>query len=194
MPTANGNGLGVRLARGERGALDEIYRSYYARVQAYALRRVVDPADADDIAQEVFLQIHRSMGSYQGRSQLSTWIFGIAHHVICRHYRSQRGARVPLEGADVEARLSYRPPTEERIDAMRAIAHCHAALLRGRTQEHRRIFELFYVGGRPMRVIATGLGQRPGSVKDSLRRSRELLLREVPELRQVLHASSMSTR
>lgn len=189
MRIEEGTGLTERLRNGEASAFAEFYGRYYGRVRAYALRRVADPADAEDIAQEVFLQIHRSIAGYEGRSRLSTWVFGIAHNVTCRHYRSQRGSRVPLEGFDVEMRLSYRPPTEGRIDATRAIERCDAALSRGRTPEHRRIFELFYVGGRPMRAIATGLGRPTESVKDSLRRTRELLLRDVPGLRQTLHAS-----
>jgi len=178
----------ARVADGDERAFGELYDGYYTRVRAYALRRVADPTDAEDIAQEVFLQVLRSVGGYEGRSRLSTWIFGIAHNVTCRYYRKQRGSRVPLEGPDVDARLSYRPPAEGQIDATRAIERCDAALSRGRTAEHRHIFELFYVGGRPMRTIASGLGRPTESVKDSLRRSRELLLRDVPELRQTLQA------
>lgn len=178
-----------RIVNGDAQAFAELHARYRTRVNAFALRRLSNPADAEDITQEVFLQIHRSLGSFQGRSNLSTWIFGIAHNVVCRHYRKQHGARVPLEGAEVAARLSYRPRTEGRIDAGRAIAHCDETLMRARPPEHQRIFELFYGNGKPMRVIAQMCGRPTESVKDSLRRSRDLLLRDVPELRQALQAA-----
>ena len=178
-----------RIVEGDDDAFVELHRRYRARVSAFALRRVGSPADAEDITQEVFLQVHRSLGNFEFRSSLSTWIFGIAHNVVCRHYRKQHGVRVPLEGAEVDARLSYQPRTEGRIDAFRAIEHCDATLARARPPEHKRIFELFYGNGRPMRVIAEMCGRPTESVKDSLRRSRELLLREVPELRPALQAA-----
>ena len=175
-----------RIVDGDPDAFTDLYQRYHTRVHAFALRRVSNPTDAEDITQEVFLQVHRSVRSFQGRSNLSTWIFGIAHNVTCRFYRKQRGARVPLEGTEVDAKLSYRPRAEGRIDASRAIARCDAALTRGRPAEHQRIFKLFYGNGRPMRVIAHKVGRPTESVKDSLRRSRDLLLRDVPELRQTL--------
>ena len=178
-----------RIVNGDAQAFAELHARYRPRVNAFALRRLPNPADAEDITQEVFLQVHRSVHSFQGRSNLSTWIFGIAHNVTCRFYRKQRGARVPLEGAEVDAKLSYQPRAEGRIDASRAIARCDAALIRNRPAEHQRIFKLFYGGGRPMRVIAHNMGRPTESVKDSLRRSRDLLLRDVPELQQTLQAA-----
>jgi RNA polymerase sigma-70 factor (ECF subfamily) len=184
-----GEELVQRIKRGDEQAFPELHARYRSRVNAFALRRVPNPFDAEDITQEVFLQIHRSLESFQGRSGLSTWIFGIAHNVVGRFYRKQHGARVPLEGAEVDARLSYRPGTERRIDAWRAIEHCDATLERSRPPEHQRIFELFYGNGQSMRVIAEMCGRPTESVKDSLRRSRDLLLRDVPELRQALQAA-----
>ena len=181
--------LARSVAAGEPGAFDRLHGRYRARIHAFALRRVSNPSDAEDITQEVFLQIHRSIGSYQGRSSFSTWMFGIAHNVTCRHHRSQRGRRVPLEGAEVDARLSYRPRTEKRLDAARAIDRCDDALTRSRPAEHQRIFQRFYGHGQPMRVIGQSLGRPTESVKDSLRRSRDLLKRDVPELEQALQAT-----
>lgn len=175
-----------RIVEGDESAFIALHERYRTRVRAFAMRRVSNPIDADDITQEVFLQIHRSIGSFQGRSNLSTWIFGIAHNVTCRFYRTQRGVRIPLENAEVDAKLSFSPRAEGRIDAARALEGCGAALLRSRGANHRQIFELFYGSGRPMRVIAHSLGCPTETVKDSLRRSRDLMLRDVPDLRSTL--------
>lgn len=181
-----GKELVRRIIAGDEAAFTELYERYRVRVRAFALRRVSNPVDAEDITQEVFLQVHRSIRSFQGRSNLSTWIFGIAHNVTCRFYRAQRGVRIPLENSEVDAQLSFRPRAEGRIDAARALERCDDALLRSRNENHQRIFELFYGSGRPMRVIANKLGCPTETVKDSLRRSRDLMLRDVPDLRSTL--------
>ena len=89
-----------RIVAGDRESFEELYWLYHQRVFGFALRRVSNPADAEDICQEVFLQIHRSIASYQGRASLSTWIFGIAHNVTCRHYRKSSGMQHGLSRYD----------------------------------------------------------------------------------------------
>lgn len=183
-----GRELVKRIVSGDEQGFVDLYQRYHTRVRAFALRRCSNPTDAEDITQEVFLQIHRSIRGFQGRSNLSTWIFGIAHNVTCRFYRKQQGKRVPLENAEVDARLSYSPRAEGRIDAARALERCDDALMRSRDDRHQRIFSLFYGDGRPMRVIAGHLDCATDTVKDSLRRSRDLMLREVPDLRSTLQS------
>jgi RNA polymerase sigma factor (sigma-70 family) len=146
--------------------------------------------DAEDISQEVFLQIHRSIRSYQGRASLSTWIFGIAHNVTCRHFRARSAETVSLESAIGSERMTTRPRAERRMDASRAVEKCTRTLTRNRNPEHFEIFRLFYGCGRPLRAISSATGRSTETVKDSLRRSRNLLLREVPDIRAALAATS----
>ena len=181
----SGRHLVERIVGGDEQAFTALYELYYARVRAFTIRRVSNPADVEDITQEVFLQIHRSLPSFRGRSSLSTWIFGIAHNVVCRFHRKQRGVRVPLENAEVDAKLSFRPRPEGRIDAARALERCDHTLHTARDDRHQQIFELFYGRGRPMRVIANALGCKTDTVKVSLRRSRDVMLRD-PDLRSTL--------
>ncbi len=177
------------ILAGEAERFDELHERYRRRVFAFALRRVSDVSDADDITQEVFLQVYRSLPSYQGRASLATWIFGIAHNVTCRHYRGKGCATVPLETGEARSKLTVTPIAERRLDAARAVNKCTQTLARARTPEHLEIFRLFYGGGRPLRSIARATGRPTDSVKDSLRRSRNLLLRDVPDVRSALFAS-----
>jgi RNA polymerase sigma factor (sigma-70 family) len=180
------------ILSGEQERFDELYAHYRNRVFGFALRRVGSRADADDITQEVFLQVYRSISSYQGRASLATWIFGIAHNVTCRHYRSKGGPSVPLEACDVMDEMKVTPTPERRMDAARAVDKCTETLQRNRTPEHLEIFRLFYGLGRPLRSIARSTGKPTDSVKDSLRRSRNLLMRDIPDLRSALMASGAS--
>ena len=75
------------LRAGKEGAFAEIYDAYFPRVYAFILKRIGDATEAEDLTQETFVQLHRSLPSYEGRSSLLTWTFGIAHNVCSRYFR-----------------------------------------------------------------------------------------------------------
>lgn len=70
------------MAAGSEAALREFYQTFNARVYGFALKRLRDPADAADVLNEVMLEAWRSASRFEGRSQVSTWLLGIAHHKI----------------------------------------------------------------------------------------------------------------
>lgn len=179
------------ILRGEAERFDELFKRYHGRVFGFALRRVGRPDEAEDIAQEVFLQIHRSLPSYQGRASLSTWIFGIAHNVTCRHFRRRGAPLVTPERSDAPEFGTTVPAEERRIDAARVVDRCTETLARTRSPEHLEIFRQFYGRGRSLRVIARSTGKPADSVKDSLRRSRNLLRRDVPDVQNTLVAAAV---
>lgn len=171
--------LVAAILAGESALFDEIFDRFHGRVFGFALRRVRRADEAEDIAQEVFLQIFRSLPSYQGRASLSTWIFGIAHNVTCRHFRRRSAPVVSIEQCDAPEFGSTVPAEERRIDAVRAVERCAQTLAHSRAPEHLEIFRQFYGGGRSLRVIARSTCKPTESVKDSLRRTRNLLRRNV---------------
>jgi RNA polymerase sigma-70 factor, ECF subfamily len=65
------------VARDER-AFNTLVRAYERRVFALVLRMIGDRAEAEDLAQEVFVQVFKAIGSFRGESKLSTWIYRIA--------------------------------------------------------------------------------------------------------------------
>ncbi|MCH2185883.1 sigma-70 family RNA polymerase sigma factor, partial [Myxococcota bacterium] len=129
----------------------------------------------------------RSISTYKGRSSFSTWIFGIAHHTTCRHFRRQTPKTYSLEndsplGVEIE-----KPSEERRLDAIRALEHCTDTLARSRNSEHLEIFRLFYADNQSVKKIAEATGKPVDSIKDSLRRSRNLLIRDLPDLKSILN-------
>src|SRR5258706_13143529 len=79
--------LAARIRRGDQSAFAELHRLYHRRVLAFAQKRLGDATEAEDVAQDVFLALFRSIDRYEGRSSLLTWIFGIAHHQWCNRVR-----------------------------------------------------------------------------------------------------------
>lgn len=79
-----------QMAGGSEPALQSFYQLFHARVYAFALRRLGNPTDAADILNEVMLQVWRSAALFEGRSQVSTWLLGIAHHKIIDNIRRNK--------------------------------------------------------------------------------------------------------
>ena len=152
----------------------------------FAMRRSGNRADAEDITQETFLQVHRSISTYKGRASFSTWIFGIAHHTTCRHFRRQSKNTYSIENEGHLASEFEQTSEERRLDALRALKSCTDTLARSRQPEHMEIFRLFYAENKPIRTIAEMTGRPVDSIKDSLRRSRNLLIRDLPDLKLIL--------
>ena len=89
-----------------RRAYDEHVRA----VAAFALRRVLEPADAEDIVAETFLVAWRRFG--EAPADLRPWLFGVARHVLHHHYRaSQRRDALSARLGDALARAEPEPPT-----------------------------------------------------------------------------------
>ena len=71
------------MAHDER-AFNELVRLYERRVFALVLRMIGNPAEAEDLAQEVFVQVFKAIGTFRGESKLSTWIYRIAIN-LCKN-------------------------------------------------------------------------------------------------------------
>lgn len=89
-------------ARDER-AFDALVRAYERRVYALVVRMLASPAEAQDVAQEVFVQVFRAIDQFRGESKLSTWIFRIAVNLSKNRalYLSRRHAGQGSENEDV---------------------------------------------------------------------------------------------
>ena len=78
------------ILKGSREHFDLLYDAYFPRVYRFALKRLRDSAEAEDVAQEVFMTIYKVLDSYQGTAPLIVWVFGITRNVVNRRFRKKR--------------------------------------------------------------------------------------------------------
>src|SRR3954454_8333746 len=144
-----------RCRRGELGAFEELYRAHSGRLFSLAVRMLGNPADAEDLLQEIFLSAHRKLESFRGEAALGTWLYRLGMNQILDHVRS-RAVRTGqltdgLDDATLLAdagghRLADRAIA--RIDLERALAElpegCRAAFVLHDVQglEHREVSEV----------------------------------------------------
>lgn len=178
----------VQLCRqGDGEAFGRLVALHEGMVFNLAARLLGDAEEARDISQDVFLQVYRTLGRFEGRSSLKTWIYRIVVNQ-CRNrqrwWRRRRRDRAcsieTLTPAD-EARITAAGAADGPFEAVRRgeqARRVQAALL-GLSFEHRAILLLREVECLSCEDIASALGLPQGTVKSRLARAREALRRRL---------------
>ena len=100
------------MARDER-AFNELVRVYERRIFALVLRMIGNHAEAEDLAQEVFVQVFKAIGTFRGDSKLSTWIYRIAVN-LCKNRTKYLRVRHASEQDELESVAERVPLGEAR--------------------------------------------------------------------------------
>jgi RNA polymerase sigma-70 factor (ECF subfamily) len=154
-----------RCLRGEPEAVRSLVDRFQTEVFSLCVRLLSHRQDAEDVTQEVFLRIFRSLKRWDSARPLKPWIMGITVN-RCRTWLSQRIRRPEL--ADY---LHETVPAPETDDAPELLSEIHQAL-RELRPEYREVFILFHEQGQPYDVIAEAVGRPVGTIKTWLHRAR----------------------
>ncbi len=160
-----------RLRAREAGAFEVLVRTYQHRVFGVALRMLANSAEAEEIAQEVFVRAHRSLAEFRGEAKLSTWLYAITSR-LCLSRLGAGERRLARRGE--EALLRLRDP-EGGPDAAAEQNELEAALHRAIAElpEDRRIVVVLRdLEGLSYEDIADALGLELGTVRSRLHRAR----------------------
>ena len=151
--------LGVQLARGQEGAIGEVYAALGATVLRY-LQRLVGHDDAEDVLQRVFYEVWRHNGRYDPSRSLGGWVLGIARNRAIDHLRRQRNTAVAWDTMDDIAGEDGRE-LAERYARAREVRNALNRL----PVEQREVLVLAYFEGYTQSEIATYLQLPLGTVK-----------------------------
>jgi RNA polymerase sigma-70 factor, ECF subfamily len=172
-----GNGdyaLAQLAAGGDMSAFERIYERHHRRVFSLCLRMTQNPPEAEDLTQEVFIQLFRKIGSFRGESAFTTWLHRLTVNQVLMHFRkrSVKDEKTTEEGDTPEQIVPGtehydRMPIVDRLALDKAIG----ALPRG----YRTIFVLHDVEGYEHEEIATMLGLSIGTSKSQLHKARRKL-------------------
>lgn len=178
--------IGPELVAGARGgdpeALEALVSRAYPVVHRWALVRTGDPAEADDLTQDVLVRMIQRLDAYQGDARFTTWLYTVTRNAAADRFRRQRRRR----------RLEDDPRTPGGVlpDAPASpdeLAGCEemAGLVRTFYQElparQREVFDLADLQGLPSPEIAERLGIEPVSVRAHLFKARRALRTRILE-------------
>lgn len=189
MPNSQVAALLRRARDGDADAFEQLVEPHLGRLYNYIARLIGDPADAEDLTQEVLLRVHRALGSFRGGASFQTWLYRIATNLVvdAMRQRSRERARVsslddPLQAQQGE--LAREIPDTEREPWERTQAAELSEVVQDAIQslspKLRSVVVLFDIQGLTYEEIAETLRVPLGTVKSRLFnarcRLRELLL------------------
>ncbi len=158
-----------RVAAGDRDAFERLYDRIAGAVLGVARRVVVDPAQAEEVAQEALVEVWQSAHRFdRDRGRASAWVLTVAHRRAVDRVRS---AQATSERETRLARLDHAPAYDqvsEAVEARLEREQVHQAL-RSLTDLQRESVRLAYYGGLTHREVAEHLGVPLGTVKARLR-------------------------
>jgi RNA polymerase sigma-70 factor (ECF subfamily) len=176
--TAQDDGLNALLDRcraGERAAMGELYRQYRSEV-ARNLSRVLGPGrgDLEDVLQDVFIEVFRSLARFRGDAKLSTWLYRVCVNVALQRLRKKkRQAEIPDDDVPESLHGMRDDQTPERaLDATRRVDAIYS-ILDEIAPKKRMVFILHEIEGREPKEIAGIVGANVLTVRTRLHYARK---------------------
>jgi RNA polymerase sigma-70 factor (ECF subfamily) len=186
--------LVARCLEGDQAAWDAIVRQHWRRVFNIAYKFVGRYDQAEDLAQDVFLKLYRSLNTFDRRANFQTWLVSVSRNLCIDHYRSARRERETIR-RDVDAsQLSPVAPgpnqhaaleTRDRVALLRTALGALPPTLRSAVML-RDIHEFTY------HEIAAKLALPEGTVKSRINRGRAELARQIRRLQAERDAARAS--
>ncbi|WP_292022335.1 sigma-70 family RNA polymerase sigma factor [Maritimibacter sp. UBA3975] len=165
--------LMTAIASGDRAALAGLYQRLEKPVYRFIQSKLNDPHESADILHDVFMDVWRSAGRFEGRSKVQTWVFGIAWRKVIDLRRKSGRMDLPGETPDI---------ADEHVDTEAAVLagqeavhvrHCLGEL----GDEHRMAISLAFYEDMAYGQIAEVAGVPEGTIKTRIYHAKKLLLR-----------------
>jgi len=151
-----------RAQEHEQDAFAELYERYFDKIYRYCLMKTGDKAEAEDMAQQVFLKAAKSISSFRWRNvPFSAWLYRIAHNQLVDYLRKKsRQQSVPLDEAVAVSDSNPQKTAELKMDIRQMIKAT------GRlTEAQREVISLRFAGELPIARVAEIMGRSQGAVK-----------------------------
>ena len=184
-----------QAAAGDPAAFRTLFARHKSDVARLVYRMLNAPADLEDVVQEVFVQVFRSLKDFRGQSKFSTWLHRVTVNVVLMHRRSARSRPVLTEElpGELVADDGQTLPDEDvdRLERMRAFQRLLARL----ADKKRVVFVLHELEGMTPAEIAEVVGAPVLTVRTRLfyaRRELEAMLAEEPTLAPLATGASES--
>ena len=159
-----------RARRGDTRAFERLYRDHVARVYGVCLRLTRDAAQAEDCAQEAFVNAWRALERFETRSSFGTWLHRIAVNVVLGKRRRRSFLESPVESTGLEEQLGAHWTLDTPVE----VSEIEAAI--GSLPEGARdVLVLSGIYGHSHAEVAEMLGIAEGTCKAQLHRARRLL-------------------
>ena len=161
-----------RVAKGDRAAVRLLFMRHHARVYRFAARQTGSESMADDIANEVFLELWKQAPAFEGRSEVSTWLLGIARFKALSALRKRKEVWIDDDDAAAVPDTADTPEVavmkDDKATALRGMVNALP-------EEHRTVIDLAYYHAKSVSEIADILSIPAATVKTRMFYARKKL-------------------
>lgn len=147
--------------------LDEVWSAYRARLKSVLHARVSNPADVDDLLQDISLKILKGLGDLDDPSRIGSWLFQIANRTVIDHYRGQARSEAPHP--DDLWHVQDNPP------ARRNLERCVAPFIAALPDESARLLQAIDIDGQSQKRMAEREGVPYSTLKSRVGKARKEL-------------------
>ncbi|MCX7878330.1 MAG: sigma-70 family RNA polymerase sigma factor [Ignavibacteria bacterium] len=164
LNTNDDGSLISRFKNGDRKAFDIIVLKYQKKIYGHVYRMVLNHDEADDITQEVFIKIYRSISGFRGDSSLYTWIYKIAVNYTLNYLKKRKSDKtvsMELLPNDIYANTDKLGDEIDQENRLRLIENAIASL----PDQQRTVFSLRYYDKMSYDEISTVMNRSVGAVK-----------------------------
>jgi RNA polymerase sigma-70 factor (ECF subfamily) len=169
-------------AAGDMAAFEEVYRTYHRRVYTHCLRMTRSVAEAEDLTQEVFIQLYRKLKTFRGDSLFTTWLHRLTTNAVLMHFRKV-AARPEQATDDTEALNGFAGKTQNHNGNSLIDRIALDEAIRQLSPGYRAVFILHDMEGYEHNQISKILGCAVGTSKSQLHKAR-MKLRRLLRLRK----------
>jgi RNA polymerase sigma-70 factor (ECF subfamily) len=170
------------IRRSSEADFNALYDRYFQRVYSFAFARLRNRADTEEVVQETFMAVLRSIDAYRGQSTLLCWIYGIAKNNVNNHLRRAKSHEMRVERAEPGMMLgtaSLDTSTPEEELSLRRYQESVQKLLSNVADWQTEVFWLRHVENLPIWEIALRVRRSNDAVRSSLYRVKRMLVQAV---------------
>jgi RNA polymerase sigma-70 factor (ECF subfamily) len=172
MQTTSDEVLIGRIAGGDRLAMQVLFARHHVRVYRFVLRLVRNEATAEDLISDVFLDVWRQAGKFEGRSAVSTWMLSIARFKALSALRRRPEQELDEETAErIEDQSDDPEVALAKKDKASVLRQCLTKL----SAEHREIVDLVYYHEKSVEEVSQIVGIPEATVKTRMFYARKKL-------------------
>ena len=170
--------LVARCRAGDPAAFRQLFREHRLAVTRLVHRMTGGSADLEDLVQEVFVQVHKSLGGFRREAQLGTWIYRIAINVVLMHRRAQKSRLTAVSAPSAATAVDESEQPDEQLARGRRVAALYRLLDR-MSEKKRTVYVLHELEGLTPAEIAKVVGAPVLTVRTRLFYARRTLLAEL---------------
>lgn len=167
--------LVARIAAGDKAAFETLFAAYGERVFRYAHRLISDVSRAEEVTNDVMMEIWKNAGSFEGRSKVSTWILGITRHLALNAVRGKQLETMDIDDAPEIADASQSALSGALGRDRENLKQTLRAALGHLSDDHRDVIELTFFQGCTYQEIADIVGCPENTVKTRMFHARKHL-------------------